>query len=69
MAAYYVGTTPGAPTATAQVYMDQARQALAQGVTAVNDFMTGDIAALRAAAATASIGLLSAAEPVNLPAK
>lgn len=67
VAAYFVNSTPSAPTPTAQVYIDQAREALAAGVTAVNELMAQDVSALREAARRAGIGLLAPADPVALP--
>jgi hypothetical protein len=45
LAQFYLGRSQDAPTPTALVYIDHARQALDQGLEALNRFMSEDLAA------------------------
>jgi len=67
LAGYFLSSTPGEPTSTATVYIGLARQALEEGLAAINELMAGELAALRAAADEAGVGLLAPAQPVVLP--
>ena len=66
MAQYYVGSGTGAPTATAAAYVDTARMAMEDSLSAVNEYMNNELAAFRDAVAVAGIGLLQAPEPVAI---
>jgi hypothetical protein len=66
-AQYYLGSTQGTPTSTALEYVDLARRAVQGGVIAVNDYMNGEVAALKVAVDGADITLLGPAEPVAMP--
>jgi photosystem II stability/assembly factor-like uncharacterized protein len=61
LAMNYVGSTRDAPTATASVYIDLARESLEQAVAAVDEYMNGDLSAFRQSLANAGIGLFSSA--------
>jgi len=63
MAQSYAGSSDGAPTATAEIYMDLARQALDQGLEALNRFMSDDLAAFSKAVDEVGIGLFRTAAP------
>jgi photosystem II stability/assembly factor-like uncharacterized protein len=57
MAQSYVGSSSHAPTSTADTYIDIARQALNQGLEAMNLFMSEDLAEFIEAVDAAGIGL------------
>jgi len=59
----YVGSSYGAPSPAAHSYINNARTALDEGLIAVNEFFSGDLAKFRAAVEAAGIGLLSGAGP------
>ena len=59
MAMYYVGSTRDAPTPTAQVYVEQARQDLDTATAAVDLFMADELEAFRQALKDAGIGLFA----------
>jgi hypothetical protein len=59
MAMYYVGSTRDAPTPTARVYVEQARQDLDAATAAVDLFMAGELEAFRQALSDAGIGLFA----------
>jgi hypothetical protein len=59
MAAYYVGSSKDAPSATALVYIDRAQKALDSALTAVNNYMEDELEPFRQALASADIGLFS----------
>jgi hypothetical protein len=59
----YVGSSYGAPSPAAHSYINNARTALDEGLIAVNEFFSGDLAKFRAAVEAAGIGLLSSAGP------
>ena len=59
----YVGSSYGAPSAAAHSYINNARTALDEGLVAVNEFFSADLAKFRAAVEAAGIGLLSSAGP------
>jgi len=61
MAKYYVGSTDDAPTVTAELYVEQARAALAEGVKAVDKYMAGELTAYSRTLSEAGIGLFSGA--------
>jgi hypothetical protein len=65
-AQFYAGTTTGSPTPTGAAYAEIARRALDEALAAVNAFMTGELAAFRAAVEAAGIGLLAPADPVGI---
>jgi len=65
MAQSYAGSSDGAPTATAEIYMDLARQALDQGLEALNRFMSDDLAAFSTAVDEVGIGLFRTAAPFD----
>jgi hypothetical protein len=53
----YTGSSQDAPTSTAAVYHDLARQALEEALAAVDEFMTGKLNAFSQSVANAGIGL------------
>jgi hypothetical protein len=57
MAQFYVGSSAHTPTATAESYVDLARQALGQGQQALNQFINEDLAQFIEAVDAAGIGL------------
>jgi photosystem II stability/assembly factor-like uncharacterized protein len=59
MAMYYVGSTRDAPSPTARVYVEQARQDLDAATVAVDLFMAGELEAFRQALSDAGIGLFA----------
>jgi photosystem II stability/assembly factor-like uncharacterized protein len=59
MAMYYVGSTRDAPSPTARVYVEQARQDLDAATAAVDLFMAGELEAFRQALSDAGIGLFA----------
>ncbi len=61
----YVGSSSSAPTSTAETYMDLARQALSQGLEAMDQFMNKDLAEFIEAVDAAGIGLFRTATAVN----
>lgn len=63
MAGYYVGGSRGAPSATASVYVEQARISLEAAQRALQSFDQGPLADLRQAVEGAGIGLLRAGAP------
>jgi hypothetical protein len=65
MAQSYVGSSSNAPTSTAETYMDLARQALSQGLEAMDQFMNGDLAEFIEAVDAAGIGLFRTATAMN----
>ncbi len=67
MAGYYVGSHAGPPSAAAEFHINQAMEALEDGVNEVNRFLQEDVASLREAAIDAGIGLLMPDEPLSLP--
>ena len=64
-AGFFVGSTYDAPSPTAEVYMEKARNALAKGLEAVNAFFVEDVAALREQAAELDLGLLKPVDPLD----
>ena len=64
MARYYVGSASHAPSPTALVYVEQARTALDEALSALNEYMADEVAALGASASEAGIGLLQPDSPV-----
>ena len=62
MAMYYTGSSNDAPTATAEIYIAAARQALAEANAAVDRFMAGELARFSQSVADAGIGLFTVAE-------
>ena len=64
MAQYYVGSASHAPSPTAQVYVEQARTSLDDALTALNEYMANEVAALATSATEAGIGLLQPDPPV-----
>jgi photosystem II stability/assembly factor-like uncharacterized protein len=66
-AQYYVGSTWDAPTATAEIYINQAQVALDVARNALNHFMDEEVAAFGRAVDNAGIGLFSPLPP--LPAE
>jgi photosystem II stability/assembly factor-like uncharacterized protein len=65
LAQFYLGRSQDAPTPTALVYIDHARQALDQGLEALNRFMSEDLAAFSQAVDRAGIGLFKATAPLE----
>ena len=65
MAMTYAGSWEGAPTTTAEVYMNLARQALDQGLEALNRFMSDDLAAFSKAVDEVGIGLFNTSVPLD----
>jgi photosystem II stability/assembly factor-like uncharacterized protein len=61
MAQSYVNSSANAPTATAETYMELARQALDQGLDALDQFMNEDLAQFIQAVDAAGIGLFKTA--------
>lgn len=61
MAAAYLGSNPGAPTATAGVYADLARRSLLDAEAAVDGFMDDEVAGFRRAVSEAGIALFESA--------
>jgi hypothetical protein len=59
----YVGSSYGAPSPAARSYINIARTALDEGLVAVDEFFSGDLAEFRATVEAAGIGLLSGAGP------
>lgn len=59
LATYYVGSTADEPTATAEVYIDDARRALDQAHQELQRFMASDLADFSRAVRAAGIGLFS----------
>jgi len=59
----YVGSSYGAPSLAAHSYISIARAALDEGLVAVDEFFSGDLAKFRATVEAAGIGLLSSAGP------
>ncbi|MBT8079860.1 MAG: hypothetical protein KJO31_14880 [Gammaproteobacteria bacterium] len=66
MAQFYVGSTNGAPTASAETYIDIARAATAETIGKVNTVLNGELMNFRDAVNAAGIGLLSDVKSVNL---
>ena len=66
LAEYYVASAIAAPSPSAQAYMAVAREALDAGLAALNQFMGEDLAALRAQAREAGIGLLHTGAPLGV---
>jgi hypothetical protein len=67
MASFYVGSAAHAPSPTADVYVEIARNMLEEGLSRVNEFMVNEVADLRTAVDKAGISLLQAPEPVVMP--
>lgn len=65
MAAFYIGSGDGAPTAPADTYVAIARAALSDGLDKVNAFVEGELTEFRNDVQKASIGLLSDMEPID----
>lgn len=65
MAQWYVQSSPDAPSPTAQLYVEDARSALAEAVDSLNDFFAGDLARFRQAVQDEGIGLLTGAQPLQ----
>jgi hypothetical protein len=65
LAQFYIGSSFGAPTPAARVYVDNARAVVEAGIQSVNDYLDGDFKAFREQVEQAGIGLLQA-EPVSL---
>jgi photosystem II stability/assembly factor-like uncharacterized protein len=63
-ASAYMVSTGAAPTSTSLAAREKAEQSLEEAKTAVNDYMTGDLANFREAVDAAGIGLLKEAEPL-----
>jgi photosystem II stability/assembly factor-like uncharacterized protein len=61
LAQYYVGSSSGAPTPTASVYVELATQSLQEAESALERFMTTELAEFRKAVAAADIGLFGSA--------
>ena len=61
MARRYVGSTTDAPTDTAKVYIDLARQSLDDAVKAVDNYMSGELEAFSRSLSDAGIGLFTGA--------
>jgi hypothetical protein len=61
----YVASTYGAPSAAAMTYVQLARDAVDQGLTAVNGFIGGELGEFRQAVEQAGIGLLSGVQAVT----
>jgi photosystem II stability/assembly factor-like uncharacterized protein len=59
MARRYVGSTVDAPTVTAKVYIDLARQSLDDAVKAVDNYMSGELDRFSQSLSDAGIGLFS----------
>ena len=57
MARYYVGSSNDAPTSTARVYVEHARQSLEEAETDLDRFLSTDLADFSRAVADAGIGL------------
>ena len=60
-ARHYVGSTADAPTDTAKVYIDLARQSLDDAVKAVDHYMSGELEAFSQSLSDAGIGLFTGA--------
>ena len=67
MAGYYVGSSSYAPSPTAEVYVAHARASLQTSLETLNEYMADEVASLKQAVDDAGIGLLEAAEPVDMP--
>ena len=65
LAGFYVGSTYDAPSATAKIWMEKARVALAKGLTAVDAFYGEEVTALRGQAAELDLGLLKPVDPLG----
>ncbi|MDX1460713.1 MAG: hypothetical protein R3348_06605 [Xanthomonadales bacterium] len=63
MAQFYVGSSSRGPSPTAQVYVEQAQRAVREGLESLDSYMSKEVAGLRAAVATAGLGLFSSADP------
>jgi len=63
----YVGSSMGAPSPTAESYVQAAEAAVAENVKATNQFLGKDVVELRDAASEAGIGLLQDTAAVPLP--
>ncbi len=63
LAGWYVGSAFQAPSPTAETYMRDAEASLDKGITQLNSYLTGELAALRKAVRDAQIELLQA-EPL-----
>lgn len=59
LASYFVNSSNDAPTATAEHYIDLARQSLNEAEQAVDQFMTGELAAFHSALMESGIGLFT----------
>ncbi len=65
-AAFYVGSTNGAPSPAASTYLQIAKAALNKATNRVNAFMSGDLMTFRSAVDAAGIGLLNFGEAVSV---
>ncbi len=59
MAQGYVASTKDVPSAAAETYIDIARGAVDEGLSAMNDLVAGELEEFRKAVDQAGIGLLS----------
>jgi hypothetical protein len=59
MARYYVGSSKDAPSETAEVYIEQARESLNAAIGTIDNFMNLELQAFRQALAEAGIGLFT----------
>lgn len=64
LAGWYVNSSAGAPSPTARLYVEDARQALSSGLETLNTWMSDDLRALSAALEGAGIGLLRPVKPL-----
>ena len=66
LAQAYVASTGDAPSAAARSYIENARRMVDEGLSALNDVFTGELAEFRNAVQEAGVGLLSDIDPVKL---